>query len=386
MPRPKLDRGELGEISTSGTTATGKIRARAYYRDLSGRRHQIEATGKSKSQAIRRLKARFEQKIDTGPTGSTMTWAEVSEQWLEFIQQTREIRPQSVATYRRAIDLQLSPALGDIVLAELTPGMLTRTLDAVRAEKPGVYQTAVNVATQIAEHAHRQELTEHNLMASYRRLQEKAPTVRTVTLEELAALRARVRDWSTGSTKRTQPLQDVADLILSTAIRTGEALALPIENVDLENRRIFIDRTQVAITGQGVIEQPMTKEGAELVIPLTDFGYLMLEERIRNAGKRDRYVFEAKGGGMISQANLNRAWRSARGKDFEWVTWKTFRKAVATLAAEKIDSATAAQILGHTSDRVTRRHYIVESATMVPDLTAVLEALAAPKAPERGEE
>jgi integrase len=57
------------------------------------------------------------------------------------------------------------------------------------------------------------------------------------------------------------------------------------------------------------------------------------------------------------------------------VTPHTFRKTVATLIDRLLDSDTAARVLGHTSDAITKEFYI-EKDRSAPDVTNILQSFA----------
>lgn len=97
-----------------------------------------------------------------------------------------------------------------------------------------------------------------------------------------------------------------------------------------------------------------------------------------NARARDsEYVFASVAGTLRSPNNFCTQWRKfreAHGYE-EWVTPKTFRKAVATLVATEADDETAAGQLGHESPKITKRHYI-RRLHVGPDVRAILELFA----------
>ena len=53
----------------------------------------------------------------------------------------------------------------------------------------------------------------------------------------------------------------------------------------------------------------------------------------------------------------------------------TFRKTVATLIDRLVDSDTAARLLGHSSDAITKEFYIEKDRT-TPDVTQILQSFA----------
>jgi|LSQX01.2.fsa_nt_gb integrase len=374
MPRPPLEPGEWGEISHS-TAPNGKIRARTRYRTPLGQLIQVEKSGKTEAEATRRLRAAIKK---WQPEEGKTLFRDVSALWLANLREHAEIRPQSINAYERTIKTTLSGPLGSRNIGGIQPGQLEELLDRIHVDKPGMYGPAFTVCRGVFSFAARRGMIPHSPMTSIQRRKEKpkAP-IRVPTLTELAELRGMVREWQAGP-RRTQPLLDVVDLELSTAARISEALAAKWDVVDLDAGTIKIETTQVWVKGVGIVDQGETKEGKVLELTLPRFGLDMLRDR-RERYPHTSYVFESTAGTMIARSNLDRAWRAARGEEFKWVTWKTFRKAVATLAAEELGTSTASKVLGHSNESTTRRHYIATDVTAVPDITAVLEALSGDK-------
>ncbi|WP_366916489.1 tyrosine-type recombinase/integrase [uncultured Nocardioides sp.] len=74
--------------------------------------------------------------------------------------------------------------------------------------------------------------------------------------------------------------------------------------------------------------------------------------------------------------NIERRWRAIRtDTGFDWVTPHTFRKTVATLIDRLVDSDTAARLLGHSSDAITKEFYIEKDRT-TPDVSQILQSFA----------
>ncbi|GGJ96998.1 hypothetical protein GCM10010123_28730 [Pilimelia anulata] len=93
-------------------------------------------------------------------------------------------------------------------------------------------------------------------------------------------------------------------------------------------------------------------------------------------------IFASRKGTWLSPQNVRRQWRQARADaGLAWVTPHTFRKTVATLIDKDANAKKAAAQLGHGSEEITKKHYIVKPA-LAPDVSDILEQLGAgsPKA------
>ncbi|WKD61621.1 Phage integrase family protein [Corynebacterium ciconiae DSM 44920] len=179
----------------------------------------------------------------------------------------------------------------------------------------------------------------------------------------------------------------VLDLLVATGCRPGEILALRWGDIDLDSipARITISGTVVRGAGLGTVRQPHTKTRDVRVLSVPEYAAGMLHMMRASAPRveEETPVFESPRGGYRNvsgvQAALRRARRAAgRGEPerFVWVELRTMRRTVATFIERAGTENDAALQLGHTSTRVTRRHYIAARPRMAPDLSTVLERLA----------
>ena len=115
------------------------------------------------------------------------------------------------------------------------------------------------------------------------------------------------------------------------------------------------------------------------------YAMAVLAERVlRVDADSDAPVFPGRGGTWRHPHNVRTQWRQVRKAiGYDWVTPHTFRKTVATLVAkdENGDTQTASAVLGHTSEDVTKRHYI-EETFIAPDVTGILDQFAPDEGPE----
>src|SRR5205085_209989 len=106
----------------------GSYRARGRYRDYDGKTRQVEASGRTKGEAERRLR---ESLVDRS---YSVTEAEISPDtkvrvlaeawWSDF--QSREPATGTLRLYRGRLDGVILPALGELRVRELSVGTLHR--------------------------------------------------------------------------------------------------------------------------------------------------------------------------------------------------------------------------------------------------------------------
>lgn len=208
-------------------------------------------------------------------------------------------------------------------------------------------------------------------------LRNVAPTPpRELTARDLEVLRGRVEAWQTPR-KRTD-LLGIVDMLMGTGMRVGEVLALRWQDVDLGATpvRVTVTGTVVEPKGKGVVRQPFGKTPhAFRTFALPEWTERRLSLMDRRVQSTSGLVFPGDSGGLMSRRNVATRWRQARGEDYEWVTFRYFRKTVATRIERAEGPVAAAAQLGHSSPAVTMQHY-VERATDAGDHTAALDGLA----------
>lgn len=375
--------GTLGEIST---TEFGKrrVRARARYRDLTGKTRQLEAT--SATAARRALERTFSQRMAAAGDLITpsMRVAALAEVWVAEIAQSSR-PPQTVAQYRRIIETVILPGIGGLTLWEATTGQLDRFLKGVAATMPGRAKTAKTVLAQMFGLAARHDAVRANPVPDTRLPERRAKEVRALSVEAVRALRRGLRAYLAGPTSsgpaRAQDLAEAVNVALGTGARMGELLALRWADVDLGASPVTVTISGTVVrTEAGLIRQGHAKTAAGFrTVSVPRFAAdVLLRRSVEELSNTRDLVFPSSTGTLREVNNLERQWRDARKSEhlrgFEWVTWHTFRKTVATPVDRSSGTEDAAAVLGHAGTAVTARHY-VQRASVAPDVSAALERL-----------
>lgn len=367
MPRPPLEPGTFGEI-TVRKTPSGSHLASARYRDADCVTRRVTATGKTSAEAKRRLRNKL---VDRPVYTAQMPFATLVDAWEKHLETYDETRRQSLANYKRVMRNHIVPRIGNRPIWTLNAGVVEDMLNEIYADSPGNYGNAFTVMSDVSRFILRRGLGVDLMAGSKRRKEVRKKAVRSLTADELVRLRGNVRRWQERPITN-QPLLDVVDVLMSTGARIGEVLALRWEDVDFAKNTVHISATQVFIKGEGIVYQPISKGSKDLLYPLTPTAVQTLRRRLRQ--RNGEWVFGSRGGEtMISRANLNRAWRVARGDDFAWVSWKVFRQSVATIVKNADSLDAASKLLGHSGVSITKKHYVESTPELVPDVTAVLE-------------
>lgn len=162
----------------------------------------------------------------------------------------------------------------------------------------------------------------------------------------------------------------MADLMLATGCRIGEALALRWDaDLNLESGTVTIGGTVVRSKKLGLHRQEFTKGKSVTLVKLPEWILDRLashRELVTWCGDLN-LVFPSDASTLREPDNVQGQWRAfkARNPELPEFTPHSFRKAVATAVNRGADSHLAAELLGHSSDKITRDYYIERDVEVV---------------------
>src|SRR3954453_22751393 len=131
MGRPPLALGTAGAIR-SYRTESG-YRARALTRDYDGRVRAVERRGKTKTAAETALKLAGRDRAQSTASGPITTESRISALADAWYAGLAELSPVTKEAYRRRLDAQILPGLGQLRVRELSVGVLDRHLRLITA-------------------------------------------------------------------------------------------------------------------------------------------------------------------------------------------------------------------------------------------------------------
>ncbi|MDG4795377.1 site-specific integrase [Micromonospora sp. WMMD1082] len=387
MARPPLPIGTWGAIRTK-KLGPNRHCARTRFRDHDGRTRDVEATDTTGPAAIRALKVKLRDRVTPNDDEITRdTHVRVlAKLWLDEITAEERVTPQTISRYEISVRVSIEPALGELRIREATAGRLDRFLRKVAEDRPSAAKGAKVVLGQMFALAVRRGALTANPVRDTGRLRNPRRKVVALELTQLNEVREAIRRWQQPAPGKSGPrptgdLADIVDLMLATGARIGEILALRWKDLDLvaERPTLTICGTIVYLKGKGFFRQEWTKTDAgfrTIVLPRFAVGMLMAR-KLHAADNPHDAIFASRRGTWLSPQNVRRQWRQARADTgLEWVTPHTFRKTVATLIDKEADTKRAAAQLGHATEQVTNKHYIVKPA-LAPDSSDILEQLGA---------
>lgn len=382
MARPPLPIGTFGSITTR-EVRPGVYRARTRFRDFDGVTREIKGTGRSAAAAVRELKTKIADR--SAPSGDLigpdMRISQVADIWLSLYRAEQRSEATTANEYQRIIENVINPAIGNIRLREATAGRLERLIRS--QDSHSRRKKTKTVLKMMFDAAVIDDALPANPVSSTSRLRGQKKDVQALSVEDLNAVRSAVDSWMTKKRPGPKPnkdMPDIIDLLLATGCRIGEVLAIRWTDIDLSATppTVSISGTIKTETGKGTYRKPKPKSDAsKRTIALPPFAVdVLMRRRIEQRPNHYNAVFATRNGTWHQVGNIERRWRTIRADTgFDWVTPHTFRKTVATLIDRLVDSDTAARVLGHSSDAITKEFYIEKDRT-TPDVTHILQSFA----------
>lgn len=367
MGRPRLPIGTYGEIWTQ-PTESGKVRAVTNYRDFDGVTRPVERVGRSKAAAIASLKEalRDRKRVDfENEITSESKFAAVAEMWFAAIQTEVDEGHKSPGTarlYRDRLNNQVLPALGQLALGEVTVSRVDKVVKAVKDKHgSGTAKLARTVISGVLGLATRHDVYDHNPAHEIERIRaaKNKKAARALELDQAQDLRAWI---AADEVAIRRDLPDLADMMLGTGMRIGEAAAVVWDALDLDSApaEVEIRGTVVRVTGQGLYIKPA---------PKSDEGFRTLElpnwlrEQLRrrkpaNASPAD-VVFTAPMGGLRDPSNTSADLKEAfEAAGYPWMNSHVWRKTVASMMDDAgLSARAAADQLGHAKVSMTQDNY-----------------------------
>ena len=385
MARPRLPLGTWGKI-TREPLKPGLWRARARFRSFDGKIRRYEARSSTGAKAENALIHKLmilapgsEELIN--PDMPLRELAKIW--WSEFSDLDRA--PNTRQRYREVLDGYILPGTGGLTIREANVSALDRFLKTVRKNNGNsTAKICKSLLSGMMSLATRHGAIGANPLREVARIPASAKEVRALTLQEAIELRKSISAWQQPTSKQNgqneKDILDVVDIMLATGIRIGEALAIRWTDIDLDSTKptLTINGTVINLRGRNgltIQDHPKSANSRQRYY-LPEFSIEMLQRRQSETFRSNRLVlvFPSSVGTIRDPNGFRKQWREARkAVGFDWVTPHTFRKSVGTILANTQGMAAASAQLGHSSDQITRRHY-VQKTHQAPDNTEVLQS------------
>lgn len=389
MVRPRTPIGTFGDISFIKATG-GRFRARTRFRDHDGTVRRVSATGASRREAERNLKKCLADRSwyrSSGELTADSSFEKLVEVWLADLDLEGKLAPSTRALYGRNMRHIVIPAFESYALREITVSKVDRFIKHLAATQS--YSAAKQARTVLSLAfglAVRYDALERNPVRDTARLRKPPSQAMALTEAQIEAIRRAVRAWRRAPGLVGPPpdgqLEQIIEVMLGTSARIGEVLAIRKCEVDATSSpaTVRIAGTIVSPAGKPTHRQPHPKtQKSTRTIAVPSFTAAVLRERLVRIAteEAEHLMFFTRNGTPLTTNNIRRRLRSVlEAAGIEGVTPHSFRRTVATVIDRAGGADLAAELLGHTSSKITKEHYIEPDEAVDPVTAQILEALA----------
>lgn len=297
------------------------------------------------------------------------------------------LRPSTLRLYCTLADAYVIPGLGDVPLKKLDPAQLHRLY--AKLLKKGRRRDGGPLGAETTRKVHRfihralRDAVRWNRVArNVASIAEppRAPRPQMVAwaAAELVTFLARVND--------DDRLSALWTLFATTGLRRAEALGLRWADVDLDDARLSVRQTLAYVGTRATFSEPKTDSSRRLVTLAPITVDALRAHRVRQAEEKLaigpaygtlNLVFARVDGSPLNPATVSRAFDAlVKAAELPKITLHGLRHTWATLALlDGIPSKIVAEVLGHSSTRVTEDLYQHVTPGMKADATARVAAM-----------
>jgi integrase len=391
--RPRLPISTFGSITTV-KLGPARFRATTVFRDWDGQSRQVGATRESRNAAQAALKVDLAARLRSGGVGDSLNASSpfpmLAEAWMEDVMLDVDRSQGTKDTYQRELRVLVLPFFENFTIREVTVGRIELFLRQQRAKSYTRAKHSRTILGMILAFAVRREIIPRNPMKETSRMKKPPHTPKALTPDQIAAIRLAASEWRTEEgrmgPRSDGQVRDIIEVMLGTATRIGEVLAIRQCDVDLDADlpRVNISGTLVVHNKAGVHRQehPKTHE-SNRVIGMPPFAVEVIRRRLALLDPEDteHLLFYSRVGTPLAPYNVRRTFREIlRNAGLEGlnITPHSFRRTGATLLANELGIRAAADMLGHTSTSTTKAHYAEPDRTVKSEPAEVMQRLAPP--------
>lgn len=278
--------------------------------------------------------------------------------WMQIYLADLSIKPSTAQLYLTINKDRITPFLGSVKLSELTASHINRWLK--RLETKYAYtstRNAYRLLSQALKEAVNRELIRKNPCTV--KLRSNTPPQPSVALNQEEA----TRFLEAAKEYRLYPLFLLA---LSSGMRVGELLALRWDNVDIDNKLIYVRETIRVIKREAIVTSPKTRSSIRsipidesVLTILLEHQKTMKHESINWKGNRIDLVFPSRNGTVILHNILIRTFKAIlKRAGLKTIRFHDLRHTAASLMlANQTNILDVSRILGHSSTAITMSIY-----------------------------
>jgi len=339
----------------------------------------------------RRLKENIARRTDRAAGSDDLTpdssFTKLVEVWLEDLDLEGRLAPSTRELYERDMCQLVLPAFATFTLREISVRRVDQFIKRLAATKSHSKakhaRTVLSLAFGLAV---RYDALGENPVRETARLRPQPSQAMALTVAQVEAIRHAVRAWRRDpglcGPKPDGQLEQIIEVMLGTSARIGEVLAIRKGDVDVtcSPSTVRICGTIVSPSGKPTHRQSAPKTAKSTrTVSVPTFTAEVLRERLVKIAEEDpeHLIFFSRNHTPLTTNNVRRRLRSILVEAcITGVTPHSFRRTVATVIDRAAGAELAAEMLGHTSSKITKQHYIEPDEKVNPVTAEILESLA----------
>lgn len=360
LGRPPRPPGTFGRIQDRSDGA-----ARVRYTDPSGKEVYIQRKGRTPAESrrlVRQACAEYAPNIQGSTLSSRSKFSAVAELYLEHLDTLIADGKRAHTTrdtYRSALNGVLK-TLGEMRLAEVTAPVVDSYMR--KSTNPKMDKVVITnvMALAIKRGAYPFENPGHSIGRIERKTRRKPVTALTSDQWQqwIDILRA-------DKQAAANDVPDIARMMLATACRIGELLAIGWPDVDFEQRTVNVAHHMIRATGVGLVREIDTKtsEDGVRLLELPKWAVTLLKERYIAAVNKEGPVFPNSKGKWREPNFVERVWKRVSDESRYGITPHIMRKTTLThLAEQGVNKLVIASQAGHSTTSTADQYYVAKRA------------------------
>jgi integrase len=365
----------------------GRWRYRFTYK---GERHggSTPRSANTKANAIALERQHLDKLVARLNLGEVPTIAKFAPQYLDF--QREHTKPLTYLNQEHIVRLHIVPTIGKLKLDDVTvhviDGLKTTWREADPTLAPGTTNLRLRVLRRLLNVALDWEILAR--VPKFKMLKDQRENPRFLSDAEQVALIA------AATIENLHPRTAAADRLwgamivvaLRTGMRIGELRGLQWGDIDLDRRRLSVQRSE---TGKAGVKGDGTKGGRNRTLPLSADAVAAFRSIPRQTRRSDELVWKGRGGGRgLSEAAcdgaITRIVNRAKLEKPEEIGWHSLRHTFASqLAIRGVSLRAIQELLGHSSIQVTEIYaHLLPGTTHLDEVSRLdFPMLSTPPAP-----
>lgn len=381
MARPRLSLGQLGSIRVHPiqiASGAQRFEAIAWLRRMDGKKVIVQVRGTSPSNARQRAYERAEEKkwegtaLGNSGLSSRSNFNDIVHGFLNSARAEGRLAPQSIDRYETVANKHLIPALGNLLLNEITRNTL-----AIYVRKKGSSSATESRKVFRATWRWAQDEGLTHLDCPWKDIVIPQQKGTTASRELLTA--SEMNQLISLADNHSNFMAALVRTATETGLRIGELLALSTDDFDRTALTLSVRHTVIYVKGQGLVRSDPKTPNAIRTLAISkqtaDSLDAVPDQWEKSSPSGEPTPLLSLDGKFNYPTTVEKRFRQMlEGSGLEGTSFHTIRRTVGSVVARHTGlDESAAELLGHANTLVTGKHYY-KRETQPRDATGAMTA------------